>query len=257
MLDYGWWASDGPTAGYLASLALYEGVERAAATGQVARGIDVYLLRRPAADHFSATTAVAAGDRTLAVTTFEQGRRFAVAAVQLNSPRGSTAFAPAQPPPVLPPEAYREMATGTATLPPVTAQFFYRPATEPDGTSPEPGWDLVWLQPRGDAARGRGDVARMIDCWYPGHFMLAVRDHLRRGLAADALGQPPLTHLTSAHLVFPSQETAYDNVRHALLATRVIGATDGNYFEQSELWSEYGDLLVSAQLNRRDRSVNP
>jgi len=73
----------------------------------------------------------------------------------------------AEPPPALPPEAYRLMATATPTLPPVTAHFNYRPAGEPDGKTRKPGWDLVSLQLRGGAARGRSDITRMIDAGLP------------------------------------------------------------------------------------------
>jgi hypothetical protein len=48
LLDYGWWASDGPSAGYIASLALDEIADLPATTRHAARGIDLYLLRLPA-----------------------------------------------------------------------------------------------------------------------------------------------------------------------------------------------------------------
>jgi hypothetical protein len=149
------------------------------------------------------------------------------------------------------------MPTATPTLPPVTRHFNYRPAADADGTTAKPGWDLVWLEPRGDAARGAGDVMRMIDCWYPAHFMLAVRDHLRQGGTAETLQQPPPTRLTSAHLMFPSHVGAYKEVRHALLATRAIGETDGHHFEQAELWSENGELLIAASLARHEAGLRP
>jgi hypothetical protein len=92
----------------------------------------------------------------------------------------------------------------------------------------------------------------MIDCWYQAHFMLAVCDHLRHGGAAEPLEQPSPTRLASAHLMFPSHAAVYDEVRHALLATRAIGGADGHHFEEAELWSERGELLIAASLSRHD-----
>ena len=50
--------------------------------------------------------------------------------------------------------------------------------------------------------------------------------------------------------MFPSPAGAYRNVGYALLASHLTSGADGFYHEQTELWSERGELLVSAQLHR-------
>src|SRR5258708_16800805 len=84
-LDFGWWASNGPTAGYLVSLVL-ESVGRLPGLDTVApRSVDLRIVRLAAADDFDVTAAVA-----------QQARGVATVTVTL-SPRQPVAPASAQP----------------------------------------------------------------------------------------------------------------------------------------------------------------
>jgi len=129
-------------------------------------------------------------------------------------------------------------------LPPVTGQFTYRPATNPDGTSPQPGWDLVWISPRSGQYSGREHTAKILDCWYPASYMRAVREHLGRAQPPSELRQPAATNLLGAHVEFTSPDEAYADLSNALLASRLKSSADGYQFEQQEIWSDRGDLLV-------------
>jgi hypothetical protein len=69
------------------------------------------------------------------------------------------------------------------------------------------------------------------------------------------VSQPPATNLIGAHVVFTAPDAAYENLGSALLGSRLTSVVDGYYFEKQEIWSERGDLLVGAQLVRRQERV--
>jgi NADPH:quinone reductase-like Zn-dependent oxidoreductase len=147
---------------------------------------------------------------------------------------------------------YRAMATPSASLPPVTGRFVYRPTTDLDGPEPRPGWDVVWLTPTDPRLGGRGLVASVIDSWYPAHFMRAVREHLRTGLLLE---QPGPTVLVAASLSFTAADAAYERAHHVLLANQLTSTTGGHSFERIEVWSDGGALLATAELVRKHPSV--
>jgi hypothetical protein len=256
-LDYGWWASNGPAGGYLTSLAL-EAAQRAPGLARaIPRGVDLHILRLAAADEFDTTVAVATGPTRLALATvtFCQGEPFAVASMYYSPARGSSLDLELRPPAALPPEAYPEMATNERSLPPVTSRFRYRPTTGPDGRGPRPGWDVVWVRPHGRRLTGRAEIATVLDCWYPPSHMHRVREYLRGARAV--LNNPPPTNLMAVHALFPAPEAAYGQVSDVLLANFLSGSAEGHYFEHSEIWSEGGDLLVTALLLRRNEQPAP
>jgi hypothetical protein len=248
-LDYAWWASDGPTAGYLARRAI-DAVEQLpdAGRGQV-RHAHVQLLRLPAADAIDISIARISGTHGIGRVTvsFGQGGEFAIGTLTVGPRLGHSGTGDATPPAALPLDAYVPMITPSPTLPPVTGQFEYRPTTGQDGHGPRPGWDVVWVTPTDHELRGHALVASIIDCWYPPSFTRLVREHLR-GL--KQLTQPRPTVLISASIAFPSDQAAYDRVRHALLANQLIATAEGYCFERSEVWSDRGELLATAELIR-------
>jgi hypothetical protein len=144
------------------------------------------------------------------------------------------------------------MATPSVTLPPVTARFVYRPSSDLDGPEPRPGWDVVWLTPTDPRLGGRALVASVIDSWYPVNFMRAVREHLRTGLPLE---QPGPTVLVAASLSFTAPDRAYERARHLLLANQLTSATGSHSFERSEVWSDGGVLLATAELVREHPSA--
>jgi hypothetical protein len=255
-LDFGWWASNAPTGGYLTRLSLEEAGRVTGADASTARCVDLHILRLAAADDFETKVEVAAGPFGLALVTvtFRQARPFAVASVYFSPSDGSASayVADADPPAALPPLAYAEMTMGGTTLPPVTSQFRYRPTTGLDGTEPRPGWDVFWVQPARRHAVGRAGAVGMIDCWYPPSHMRSVREYLRdpRG----ALTEPDAMNLVGVQVHFSAPDASYDNTNFALVANRISTVTDGHYFEQSEIWSEQGELLITAQLLRRNQA---
>jgi hypothetical protein len=95
--------------------------------------------------------------------------------------------------------------------------------------------------------RGYALVASIIDCWYPPSFMRSIVKHLR-GL--EPLAQPAPTVLISASISFPAGQAAYDHVSHALLANHLSATAEGYCFELSEVWSDRGELLATAELIR-------
>jgi len=266
-LNFGWWASNGPTAGYLLSLVL-ESVGRLPGLDSVApRSVDLRIVRLAAADDFDVTAAFAEGAGGVATVTVTLAQRepeavvtegpsvpraaFAAASVQLGRRLAEESIAPSHRLSAFPPEAYVEMEMGRPDQPPVTGQFTYRPATNPDGTSPQPGWDLVWVSPRSGQYSGHEHTAKILDCWYPASYMRAVREHLGRAQPASELSQPAATNLLGAHVEFTSPDEAYADLSNALLASRLKSSADGYQFEQQEIWSDRGDLLVDAQIVRR------
>src|SRR5882724_7753590 len=232
-LDFGWWASNGPTAGYLVSLVL-ESVGRLPGLHSVTpRSVDLRIVRLAAADDFDVTAALtqAAGGVATVTVTLAQREPFATASVQLGRRLAEESIAPSHRLSALPPDAYAEMKIRPG-LPPVTGQFTYRPATNPDGTSPQPGWDLVWVSPRSGPYSGPEHTAKFLDCWYPASYMRAVREHLGRAQPPSELRQPAATNLLGAHVEFTSPHAAYADLTNALLASRLKSTADGYQFEQ-------------------------
>ena len=171
-LDFGWWASNGPTAGYLVSLVL-ESVGRLPGLDTVTpRSVDLRVVRLAAADDFDVTAAFAqaAGGVATVTVTLAQREPFAAASVQLGRRLAEESIAPSHRLGAFPPEVHAEMEMRRPGLPPVTGQFTYRPATNPDGISPQPGWDLVWISPRSGQYSGHGHTAKILDCWYPASY---------------------------------------------------------------------------------------
>jgi hypothetical protein len=254
-LDFGWWASNAPTGGYLTRLSLEEASRVTGADATTARCVDLHVLRLAAADDFETSVEVAADPSglALATVTFRQARPFAVASVYFSPSDGSAPayLADADPPAVLPALAYAEMTMGGTTGPPVTSQFRYRPTTGLDGTGPRPGWDVFWVQPARRHAAGRAGVVGMIDCWYPPSYMRSVREYLQD--PRHALTEPDATNLMGVQVLFSAPDSSYDNTNFALVANRMSTGTDGHYFEHSEIWSEHGELLITAQLLRRNQ----
>ena len=82
--------------------------------------------------------------------------------------------------------------------------------------------------------------------------MRAVRQHLGREQPPSELSQPTATNLLGAHVEFTSRDEAYADLSNALLASRLKSTADGYQFEQQEIWSDRGDLLVDAQIVRRE-----
>jgi hypothetical protein len=81
--------------------------------------------------------------------------------------------------------------------------------------------------------------------------MRAVHQYLRRAQPRTELSQPAATNLLGAHVEFTSPDEAYADLSNALLASRLKSSASGYQFEQQEIWSDSGDLLVDAQIVRR------
>jgi hypothetical protein len=113
----------------------------------------------------------------------------------------------------------------------------------------------VWISPRSGRFSGRQTAAKILDCWYPASYMLAVRQHLGLALPPSDLGQPAATNLLGAYVEFTSPDEAYADLGYALLASRLKSSFDGYQFEHQEVWSDLGDLLVDAQIVRRQQRL--
>jgi hypothetical protein len=250
-LDFGWWASKRPTAGYLVRLAL-EAIARVTHPAGTVRRADLHVLRLAAAAPFDVALSAQPGAFGLHLwtLTFDQGGPFAVASVLAAPDYGPASPGDASPPSALPLEAYPPMRTPAATMPPVTSRFVYRPTTELDGSGPRAGWDVVWATPTDPQLGGQALVASLIDCWYPPNHMRAVRAHLGAG---QPLIEPQGTSLVATSVAFTAPSSAYHDLRHALLANQIASVSDGYYFERSEVWSEHGQLLATAELLRRNQ----
>jgi Acyl-CoA thioesterase C-terminal domain len=250
-LDFGWWASNGPTAGYLMRLAL-EALDHNVDTDASVRRIDLHVLRLAAAAPFdvNVSTNPGAAGLNLVTVTFGQIEPFAVASLTLGAAERGTAAGDVEPPAALTLDAYRPMDTRSGHLPPVTSRFVYRPTVEPDGRGPRADWDVVWLTPTDSRLHGRALVASIIDCWYPPSFTRTVREHLR---TRQKLEQPKPTTLAAASVSFTASHATYTRAHHVLLANQISAISDGHYFERSEVWSDRGELLATADLLRRHR----
>src|SRR5260370_5771147 len=164
-LDYGWWASDGPTAGYLVRRAI-DALEQSADAGRgQVRHAHVQVLRLAAADAIDISVARASGTHGSGrvSVTFGQGGEFAGATLTVGPRLGHSGTGDGTPPAALPLEAYVPMITPSPTLPPVTGRFEYRPTTDQDGRGPRPGWDVVWVTPTDHRLRGLALLASIID----------------------------------------------------------------------------------------------
>jgi len=107
-LNFGWWASNGPTAGYLVSLVL-ESVGRLPGLDSVTpRSVDLRIVRLAAADDFDVTAAFAetAGGVATVMVTLAQREPFATASVQLGRRLAEESIAPSHRLGGFPPEAH-------------------------------------------------------------------------------------------------------------------------------------------------------
>ena len=184
------------------------------------------------------------------MVTLAQREPFATASVQLGRRLAEESIAPPHRLGAFPPEVYAEMEMRRPGLPPVTGQFTYRPATNPDGTSPQPGWDLVWISPRSGQYSGHEQTAKILDCWYPASYTRAVCEHLGRAQppsAESARGNEPARSPRRVHLarrgLRRSQRFAAGEPSE-ILGRRIPVRT-------AKIWSDRGDLLVDAQIVRR------
>jgi hypothetical protein len=184
---------------------------------------------------------------TICQVNFDQGELFATATIQFGPPRGDTYGGDAEPPSVLPAEAYPQMVF-RPPYPPVVHQFSYWPTGGPEGQFGRTDWDLVWVRPNKESTGGKIRTALVLDCWYPPNHMRTVR----RNLVGEApLIDPPPVDLLAVSLQFPAGSGDYDSQRSILLANRLEAIVDGYYFERAETWSETGQLLLTANVLRR------
>ena len=250
-LDFGWWASDAPTGGYLLRRVLEAAEEQLGVDAPLVRHVHLQVLRYAAAGPVDITVDVDRGLAATARATFsfrQEEQQVAVASMTIGAER----FGPTEPGDTAAPKVrrrtdYLRMKTPSATLPPVTARFVYRPTGVGDGSVPTPGWDQVWVTPTDPDLRGRALIASIVDCWYPPSFMRAVNASLRD---RQPVVQPPQLALLTAAISFPADEQTYKGVRHVLLANQFTGAANGYYFEHSQLFSDRGELLATAELVR-------
>jgi hypothetical protein len=247
-LDFNWWASDGPTGGYLISLAM----EATTGTGQAPctqkRSLDLSIVGSARADHYQASlVTLQSGSRSDTAIVFQQNNvPFAIASLR-GSPSERAALISSSLPAVLPPKAYDEMDWKQPS-PPVTSQFSYRPIVSPDGTSPLSDWDQVWIRPTSiDAIRYRPTA--VIDSWYPANFMRSVREFLRG--ATSVLLESSATKLLTVHATIAHPQQSLAPGEHVLLASRLMAASSSHYDEQFEIWSESGHLLSAGRIIRR------
>jgi hypothetical protein len=190
----------------------------------------------------------AATTARVTVTFRQEQHDVAVASMTIGAPRlGPTEPGDTERLRVRPRTDYPPMKTPSPTLPPVTSRFVYRPTGAANGSVPHPGWDQVWVTPTDPKLRGRALVASILDCWYPPSFLRSVNASLRDGQPLD---QPPQLVLITASISFPADEQVYNSVRQALLANQLTGAADGYYFERSQIVSDRGELLATAELVR-------
>ena len=251
MLDYGWWASNGPTAGYLMGLALQEVSNHLEIANRPPKRLDLYMIDFGRADAYEVEMAIRQGGPRTAVGVVEfrqQDRPFAIATVQTAFSGKTAGNVATGPPPVLPPEAYVELAA-TPSMPPVTSQFRYRPVIAADGSYMQSDWDFVWIAPATEGA-GRCGVISVLDCWYPANYLRVAREIVSG--RSSSLDDPLPTVLVGAHAVFAEPPSAIGPQEHVLLATRLASSKDGYFLDQCQLWSVDGRPLVSAQIIRRN-----
>jgi hypothetical protein len=251
VLDPMWWASDGPTAGYLAGLAM-DLVHPRLSTLRV---LDLYVLGRITPGPLTISTAMTArqgGGTSVCAITCLQSDPVAVMNLYFSRAVRGRAIGAEDPPRASLPEVYPEM-TFSPQAPPVTTQFRYRPTTGATGSTPRSGWDVAWIRPSTGDFRGRSAVARVLDSWYPPVFLRSMRRYLQGH--DQVLRVPPSTALLNASITFPAPDAAYERGTHVLLANRLTAADEGHHHEHSEVWSERGELLLAARLLRRYHSA--
>lgn len=250
ILDFNWWASDGPTGGYLISLA----IEAASRAGQLpytlGLSLDLRIVGGASADGYEAAlVTVKTGSGSDTAIVFQQNTMpFAIASLRGTPSEQEAIMTSSVPAGALPPQAYDEMAWQQPS-PPVTSQFSYRPVVSSDGTSLFSDWDLVWIRPMSFDALRYGATG-VVDSWYPANFMRAVREFLQG--ETSFLHEPSATELLTlrATIADPKQSLAPDE--HVLLASRLTSARSGQYDEYFEIWSESGSVLVAGRIIRRD-----
>lgn len=159
------------------------------------------------------------------------------------------------------------MVMRPASSPPVTTQFWYRPAMGPDGTGPRPGWDAVWVSPsRHNPLRGLQLIASIMDCWYPARHLRAAREisrgHHQAG-TPQPVTEPPPAALAGVHFSFASRTgtdpQAAREKRHPwfLLAIQLSALNDGYHLERHEIWSAHDKLLAAGDILRRTARTGP
>lgn len=252
-LEYRWWASNGPTGGYLARLALDTACRWADRHAGAVRSVDLHVLRLTVAGPYTTVTSALRGQAsvTAATVTFNQDHPFALATVHFVPEHAGTSSVASdlEPPAALPAPAYSPMNLDHGSFPPVMYQFTHRPTTGFEDEIPRPGWDCVWTSPNRHPWSGRADALNTLDCWYPPAYAQAVRRYLDD--PRSELADPPPANLISLQAHFTATTVQYDDLEPVLVANRVAATADGHWFEQSELWSQHGQLLLQAQIVRR------
>jgi hypothetical protein len=196
LLDHRWWASDGPTGGYLLRLAI-EAADPFTDDEHQVRAVTLRVLRQALPAAFTSSVSAASGTAGLRMitVTFTQHTAFAAADLLSGPAQGQTARADTVPPPARPASAYLPMVMRPASSPPVTTQFWYRPAMGPDGTGPRPGWDAVWVSPSQHpwfllaiqlSALNDGYHLERHEIWSAHGNLLAAADILRRARPSAA-----------------------------------------------------------------------
>jgi hypothetical protein len=262
-LDHQWWASDGPTGGYLLRLAI-EAARPLTNDGHQVRTATLRVRRqaRPAAFTSLASTAPGTAGLGRITVSFDQDGAFADADLTTGPSHESTAEAGALPPPARPAACYMPALMHPGPPPPSTAQFRYRPAVGPDGTGLRPGWEAVWVSPsRRNQIRGTPLITSLVDCWYPASLLRTARRVLSgtRSAAGGPVSEPPPLVLADAHLSFAhSISTAPGDVSSAkppwfLLAIQLSPLVDGYHLERHEIRSARGRLLATGDILRRAR----
>jgi hypothetical protein len=100
-------------------------------------------------------------------------------------------------------------------------------------------------RPTVDAADARLDFG-----WWASNGPRVVRTYLT---GRAELADPPAVNILGASVLFTAPEEAYRNLNFALVANQLGVVTNGHYFEQTEVWSESGALLVTAHVLRRNQ----
>ena len=248
-LDFNWWASDGPTGGYLISLAIEAATDAGEAPYTRGRGLDLWIVGGAGAETYEAAlvTAQTESSSDTAIVFQQNNTPFAIVSLRGAPSERESSVTSSEPPDALPPQAYDEMVWQQPS-PPVTSQFSYRPVVSLGGASLSSHWDLVWIRPTSSDAFRYG-AAGVVDSWYPANFMRAVREFLRG--ATSVLHEPSATELLTVQtrIVQPRQTLARDE--HVLLATRLIAERSRHYDEQFEIWSETGSLLLEGRIIRK------
>ena len=250
-LDFNWWASDGPTGGYLISLAIEAATGRGQAPHTQGRSLDLHIVGGARADRYEASLGTArngSGSPETEIVFRQHDTPFAVASLRGLLTMRKTLILRQSPPDALPPQRYKEMVW-SEPAPPVTSQFSYRPVVSSDGTTAFSDRDLVWIRPTGRGAFQYG-VTAVVDSWYPAHFMQSVRAFLRGD--TSELHEPSATALEAVHATIFEPRRPLAPEEHVLLASRLIAASSGHYEEQFEIWSENGSSLLAGRIFRRD-----